>query len=197
MGVRSTAFSVVKTAVRITVDTLELLVKVLAQPGSAKTYCDKVGVPTVGAQTEWSDTVTELRQDIESADDPAKYAQIADKASLLINGIGGAFAAASGATPPVTDKIIFKLLLPALLLVTEKESRLLYTILLVLFFVDQRLQDEYPQGTMTERWYTILGDLARKAGWGREPGSEDSDPEDSDIDPQWSAITTDVLAVGC
>jgi hypothetical protein len=193
-----TSVTILKTAARVTVETLEVLRDILGDPRAAFAYYDAVGLPSASPPAEWTSSVQELREKADAAEeageDPEQWARIITLAAQVINGLV-AFLSAAG-PPPATSAegvdrkatVAMKILFPVLLLVT-KHLRLpfLHWAIAFLFFTDQRLQESYPQGLIGERWYAILGDLARQAGWGRGDG-------EGGLDPDWAPITSDSLA---
>src|SRR5262245_38897008 len=185
-----TPLTVVETAGKITVETLEVLAHIVTSPWSAHTYCDAVGVPPFQVPGEWAPTIKQLRQKADAAKNPEQWAEVTSLASQVITGVVTALRNAGGPSPGPIETATIKVLLPVLFEATQRVSPLVHTLLALAFFADQRLQDSYPQGLFAERWQAILGDLALKAGWGHKTGPA-NDPE---IEVDWAPIVTDSLA---
>ena len=198
-----TSLTVLEYVGRITIETLEVLIDIMESPQSAYLYCDAIGLPPIGPSAEWAPAVQELRQKGDAATAPEHWAEITELAIKLIAGLKAKFAdnlPPGSVTPGFVESISTKVVLPVLLYVLPRFDYLtwmnttvrfiIYAVLEVSFFADQRLQDDYPQGLFAERWSAILGDLMRKAGWGT-PAS--GDPKDTD--PDWAPIVSDSLAV--
>ena len=184
-----TPLTVVETAGKITVETLEVLADIMTSPWSAYTYCDSVGVPPFTMPGEWSTTVRQLRTKADAAKNPEQWAEVTSLATQVINGVVSALLNA-GPSPGPIESATVKVLLPVLLEGTKRVSPLLHTLLALAFFADQRLQDSYPQGLFTDRWYKILGDLSLKAGWGHKVGPAN----DPTVEADWAPIVSDSLA---
>lgn len=199
----ATATNVIIYSVRVTVETLEVLIDIMGSPESAYAYCDAVGLPYVGASSEWAPAVQQLRSKLESSVTPEDYAETAALAAKIISGIAGAInqqITPGGTVPGTLESIIIKLVVPILLFVLPRFDHLtsipktfrfvLYAILVLAFFTDQRLQEDHPQGLFVDRWYTILGQLAILAGWGYQTKSNGK----TDTSADWAPIVSDALA---
>lgn len=132
----------------------------------------------------------ELRAKANVAQSPEQWAEITSLAAKIITGLAAAITKAGGPASGPIESGTLKIVMPVLLYVTKKYSTGLYVALVAVFFMNQRLQDSYPQGLFAERCYAILGDLALKAGWGYNSGTV----QNPDIDPDWAPITSDALA---
>ncbi len=181
---------VAKKVAHVVLDTVETLVLILLDRRQAARYCDAVSLPPLVAPSsnEWSATVEQLRRDFEAADDPAKYAGITDKVTRLIEGIAAALGPSAGPNPPTTEAILFKLMVPILLLVTQRSHKTVYVALVALVMIDQRLQDSLPDGTFTGRILKVLGGLADRAGWSGQQA-------DGEASAHWAAITADAVVL--
>ena len=195
-GLLATGEDILRTALEISVQTLEVLVKSVFVSWHAEDYCDKVGLPPTQGAGEWASSVSDLRKRMEATDDPAAYAQIAKDAMVLIGAIGGAITNNSSAPFDATD-VLYRALIPILLKitadprsgkVTNSKAAGLYVLLAGLTLVDQRLQDSYAQGLVEMRFMSVARDLAAKAGW---IVSTDGTKEEAD----WPPILTDAIAV--
>lgn len=194
MRLLADSWAVAKTVGEITVETIETLVSILIRPHRADAYCAAVDLPPIrlkdgDEEKEWSDTVAEVRNFFEAADDPTKYAAATSSAVTFINAIGSKLVSSdSGPGQPVTETIIFKLIAPILVHVTQRRSKMLYTALVALLMIDQRMQDSLPGGTFTDRTVKLLGALAAKAGWTRETS-------DGDTEAAWASATAELIAI--
>ncbi|MFZ4576512.1 MAG: hypothetical protein ACOYN0_19170, partial [Phycisphaerales bacterium] len=189
-----TTLKVLKAAAMVTLETLEVLVDILTDPAKAHAYCDAVGVPPFAPSSEWKPAVTRLREKADAAKSPEEWAEITSLAIKIIGGINDAISNPDAPGPGIGESFLTKILMPVLLHTTPKASVTLYSILAVLHFTDQRMQDSYPQGLLSERWGTMLGDLAKQAGWGSREEGEDGD-KTTELD--WAPMTSDALAVLC
>lgn len=195
-----TSVTILKTAAQVTVETLEVLRDILGDPRAAFAYYDAVGLPSASPSAEWTSSVGELREKADAAEeageDPEQWARTITLAAQVINGLV-AFLSATDSPPATSGEaadrkatVAIKILLPVLLEVTKRRRLpLLHALIAFVFFTDQRLQDSYPQGLIGERWYAILGDLARQAGWGG--GSGDGE---GGLKANWAPFTSDFLA---
>ena len=194
-GVLATGEDILRTALEITIDTLEALVDSVFVSWHAQDYCDKVGLPPTEGAAEWAPSVLDLRKRMEATDDPTAYAQIAKDATVLLNAIGGALKGQGGTLDPVD--VMYRALVPILLKITadprsgkvsNSKAATLYMVLSALALVDQRLQDDYAQGLVEMRFMAVARDLAAKAGW---IVSTNGITEEAD----WPPILTDAIAV--
>jgi hypothetical protein len=197
-GVLATSFDILRTAVDITLETLEATVKTLMF-WRADRYTDAVGIPPMQGAAEWTSIVAELRRRMEAAKDPTEYAQIAKAAFDVINAINGALASGGGSSSPDVADSLYRAILPILLFVLPKSPSvhrsgsaglIIYTVLNAISLFDQRFEESYPQGPMEQRFYALLRDLAIQAHW-MEPDGGNPDDED----PDWPPIVTDAVAL--
>lgn len=195
-GVLAKGEDILRSALEVTLQTLEALVGSVFVSWHAHVFCDKVGLPPTEGAKEWSGVVSNLRKRMEATEDPADYAQIAKDAMVLLNAIGGALKG-HGSTPPDPVDVWYRAMIPILLKitadprsgrVTNSAAATLYTIIAGLSLVDQRIQDSYAQGLVEMRFLAVLRDLAAAAGW---VVKKNGTKEESD----WPAILTDALAV--
>jgi hypothetical protein len=195
-GLLVTGKEILRTALEVTLETLETLVSSVFISWHAEDYCDKVGLPPTEGAAEWTSSVSDLRKRMEATDDPTAYAQITKDAMVLIDAIGGAFAD-HGSAPVDPADVLYRALLPILLKVTadprsgkvtNSKAATLYVVLSALALVDQRLQDSYAPGLVEMRFMAVARDLAAKAGW---IVSADGKKEEAD----WPPILTDAIAV--
>jgi hypothetical protein len=198
-GVLATTIDIIRTAVEITVETLEATVKSVIISWHADRYCDAVGLPPTQPAKEWAPAVADLRTRMEAASDPAQYAEIAKDAFTLLNGINSALSQSGGSASTDVADALYRAILPILLFVlpnapsvhrSKSAGLIVYSILVGLVLIDQRFQESYPQGLMEQRFYALLRDLAIKAHW-IEP--KDGHPKDEAVD--WPPILTDSVAV--
>jgi hypothetical protein len=194
-GVLATGEDILRTALEVTIDTLEALVKSVFVSWHAHDYCDKVGLPPTEGAAEWGSSVSDLRKRMEATDDPTAYAQIAKDAMVLLNAIGAALKGQPGAPDPVD--VMYRALVPILLKITadprsgkvpNSKAATLYLLLSALALVDQRIQDSYAQGLVEMRFMAVARDLAAKAGWIASTGGTKEEPD-------WPPILTDAVAV--
>ena len=184
-----TSVSILQTAGRITVETLEVLIDIMGSPWSAYQYCDAVGQPPFPVDGEWAPTVQDIRKKADAAQDPEQWAEIIALSAKVLTAIGNAVRHAGGPAPGAVESGLVRIVVPVLLEVTKKHSALLHTLLAAAFFADQRLQEDYPQGLFAERWYAIFGNLIVKAGWAAPAGSK------QDLEPEWPTIVSDGAAL--
>jgi hypothetical protein len=197
-GVLATGKDILRTALEISLQTLETLIDSIVFSWRAQYYCDAVGLPPELGANEWTSSVASLRSRMEATDDPTAYAQIAKDAAVLLNAIGGALAKKPGGGSIDPTDAMYRVLLPVLLAVsadprsgkvTNSAARLFYVALAGLSLVDQRIQDSYPQGLVEARFLSVLHDLAVKAGWVQDKNQ----PQPGSVD--WPPILTDVVAL--
>ncbi len=197
-GVLATGKDIIGSALEVSLQTIETLVSSVFISWRADSYCDKVGLPPEEGAAEWASSVATLRQQMEATDDPDKYAQIAKNAAVLLNAIGSALAKKTGGGSIDPVDAMYRALLPILLAitanprqgkVTNSAARLFYVALAGLSLVDQRVQDNYPQGLVEERFLSVLHDLAVKADWVQDKNQ----PKPGSVD--WPPILTDILAL--
>lgn len=188
-----TPATIARTAGKITVETIEVLVDILTSPRSAFDYCDAVGLPSIAPSTEWKPAVQELREKADAAKDPEEWAEITSLAAKILFGISDAFRHAPGPAPGTLESVTIKIVIPVLLEVTKRYSTFWHTALALLFFTDQRLQDSYPQGLFIERVEAMFGDLELQAGWGHKTDGSGEEGGEG-IEHDWAPITSDLLA---
>jgi hypothetical protein len=109
-----TSLTVIETAGKITVETLEDLLSIMTSPWAAYTYCDAVGVPPFPVPGEWAPTIRQLRQKADAAKDPEQWAEIISLASQVITGLQSALRNAGGPSPGPVETAIIKVLVPLL-----------------------------------------------------------------------------------
>jgi hypothetical protein len=197
-SVIATSKDIIRTALSITLDTLRTLIDSVFISWRAHEYCDAVGVPPTEGAREWSSTVSDLQARMEATTDPAQYAQITKDALVLLRAINGALSKTPGTGSPDPADTLYRALVPILMAVLANPrsgrvsggfGRGLYIILAMLWLVDQRIQDSYPQGLMEQRFYAVLRDLAVRAHW-----IEDKKGSQQDATVDWPPILTDVVA---
>jgi hypothetical protein len=195
-GVGTTLETIGRTALDLLLETLETSIHSVFVSWHAQDYCDKVDLPPKEGAQEWTGIVADLRKRMESTDDPVEYAQIAKDAMVLLNALGGALKS-DGSTPLDPTDVMYRALIPILLMVTanprsgkvtNSAAATLFVVLAGLSLIDQRIQDSYAEGLVEMRFFSILRDLAAKAGW---ITSVDGTKEEAD----WSTILTDAAAV--
>ena len=193
-GVLAKGKDIVRTALEVTIETVEAVVKSVLISWHAHDFCDKVGLPPTDGAEEWKPIIADLRARMEATDDPTAYAQIAKDAMVLLNAIGGALKGQGGQIDPVD--IMYRAMVPILLKVTadprsgkvtNSAAATFFVAIAAVSMIDQRLQDSYAQGLVEMRFMAVLRDLAAKAGW---ITTKDGTKTESD----WAPILTDALA---
>ena len=197
-------FSLIKTAGKITVETLSALVDILGSPWTAYHFCDAVGLPPIGGSGDWAPAIQELRAKADAATKPEHWAEVTTLALAILGGIKGKFLdelPPGSVQPGTAEALTVKIVMPVLLFVLPRfdiapsipktPRMIVFGVVAGLFFIDQRLQDDHAQGLILDRWGAILGDLARSAGWGRTVDDGDGA---SHTEPDWAPIVVDALA---
>lgn len=179
----------------IAVETLERAAEIMLSPGTAEQYFDAVGVPPTQGATEWAPAVTDLRAQLDAAKDPDHYAQIAKNAAVVFGGLQKAIHGSNSPLDPADT--FYRVLVPVLLrvLAVPKSPEFprsaafpVYVAVAALSFIDQRLQDDYPQGLFEQRWLAVARDLSQKAGW-VTGGSNNASERD------WAPLISDGIVV--
>jgi hypothetical protein len=164
--------STIKDVLLLTLETLAVLGDILRDPARSSAYCQRAGFPPLDVETDWLPRVVTLRSELEDGDVADAMAQVI----VILERVRGAVNVARAVGLAAYPEVLVRLALPCLIFAAQQRRDrrswvIVYTVLMALVIVDERLQEGLSNPFAFERWATFVasalkrGDVGDDAAW--------------------------------
>lgn len=164
------AASLLYDALRLCLDTLVTLGRILRDPRRADDYCRRCGLPPLDVDTDWLPRAEALRDELEAEDVAQRLAEVL----VVVDEVRETIAAVRGERVRAqTIELTRRLVVPVMLYLLYRDRRdqsslILLTAIVALVLIDERLQESLPGSLSEERWTQLTASLIEEGRLGKD-----------------------------